>query len=327
MAPGVHQRALLRHLLARLKVLRNACGLENGSTPTGPGGGPAGDEYSTLVSSIHCQVEEIKKDCRTLYRVRSTTSSMLTGDGSATDVVAMSHEIRRKKVILKEDLDRLAAMNRDLLMRTEKKKEKSKKGRGKHAAEVERNELLLRERESMYSTLADTYEKLEFLSNKVLEQASDRDEARMREAAHVGPGRKLKLMEGNIKPDGTFERPTGGQEPPMDPATRALFDEVDKKNVQINQGLDQISKVVRTLKQQAQAMGDEITKQNIILEGMEERLELVGDRMTGLTVKIGKFSKKVKHSNVILDVVCCVILIALIGYIVYLFKPTLFPGS
>eukprot|EP00667_Euglena_gracilis_P012895 EG_transcript_13273 len=311
---AIYKRALMRDLMRRVQRIRTACGVE-GEELQDAGGDT--DEFNILTRIILGEVENIKKDARAKTRVADSAS--------VQEGVALSHEIRRKRIALGEQVDKLKAMMAELEQEIEKKRDKAK-GKPRRLAEIGRMEAIQAQRKHTQAETLDTVAKLDMLINKVLQVASEKEERRM-QAANNRPSqhRKLKLMDTAMKPDGTFERPQAAPQDEMDEETAALFKAVDGKNEKIMAAVDSITKQVRSLKQQAKAMGEELQAQNIMLESVEQKMDRMEGELSTLTLKIGKFSKQVRGSNVFLFVCCLLVLLALVGYIISMVASDLIP--
>jgi archaellum component FlaC len=309
---AIAKRALMRDLMRRVARISAECGNEEELQTDG---GDA-DDFTMLSRKIMSEVEAIKKECRAKTRV--------SGSSSVQEGVALSHEIRRKRVALGEDLDKMKAMMVEMEGELEKKRAKAK-GKPKRMAEVNRLETLQTQRKLTDADTQDTVAKLDMLINKVLQVASEADERRMQAASRPTRHQKLKLMDGAMKPDGTFERPQAQPQEQMDDETASLFQQIDAKNTKIMAAVDGISKQVKSLKQQALAMGQELQAQNIMLDSVEQKMDHMEGELATLTVKIGKFSKQVRGSNMFLCVCCILILLALVGYIISMVIPGLIP--
>lgn len=311
---AVYKRALMRDLMRRINRLSAECGV---NADDAAGDGSDADDFSVLARRIQFQVEAIQKDARAKTRVADSAS--------ATEGVTLSHEIRRKRATLSEDLDKLKAMTQALHDELERKRDKAK-NKPRRLAEVGRLEAVHGQREAMQADLLDTVAKLDMLIGKVLQVASEKDERRMAAATQRPSGhRKLNLMGSTMNKDGTFERPASAPQDEMDAETAALFQAIDAKQQKINVEVDAISKQVKNLKSQAKAMGEELTAQNLMLDTVEHKMDHLEGELSTLTLRLGKFSKQVKGGNVCLGACCLLLLIALTGYIIYMVFPGIVP--
>ena len=123
---AIYKRALMRDLMRRVQRIGAQCG-GNGQEML-PDNGGGGDEFSNVAHRVTVAMEGIKRDARAKCRVAHAQSQH--------EAIALVHEIRKKKVGLKEDLKRLQALNAELETQISKKREKSN---GKQKKEVWRS--------------------------------------------------------------------------------------------------------------------------------------------------------------------------------------------
>lgn len=99
-----------------------------------------------------------------------------------------------------------------------------------------------------------------------------------------------------------------------------FFDQVSKRDEEIDQALDQISAGVTVLHQQAIQMNTELKVQKELITTAEKKMDNVTSQLTGLNKKLKKTIKEVQKDRLCLYVICCILLLALAGTIYFVTK-------
>lgn len=99
-----------------------------------------------------------------------------------------------------------------------------------------------------------------------------------------------------------------------------FFDQVSKRDEEIDQALDMISAGVQVLHNQAKVMNTELKIQKELITTAEQKMDNVTDQLIGLNKKLKKTIKEVQKDRLCLYVICCLLLLALAGTIYFVSK-------
>jgi hypothetical protein len=99
-----------------------------------------------------------------------------------------------------------------------------------------------------------------------------------------------------------------------------FFDQVSKRDEEIDQALDMISAGVQVLHNQAKVMNQELKIQKELITTAEQKMDNVTDQLVGLNKKLKKTIKEVQKDRLCLYVICCLLLLALAGTIYFVTK-------
>eukprot|EP01002_Notosolenus_urceolatus_P000870 NODE_1219_length_1517_cov_6.893733_g1014_i0.p1 GENE.NODE_1219_length_1517_cov_6.893733_g1014_i0~~NODE_1219_length_1517_cov_6.893733_g1014_i0.p1 ORF type:complete len:348 (+),score=81.44 NODE_1219_length_1517_cov_6.893733_g1014_i0:416-1459(+) len=98
-----------------------------------------------------------------------------------------------------------------------------------------------------------------------------------------------------------------------DPEFQELFEEVSRKDQEIEDLLDVNLQGVKRLHQHAVGFSDELDRQDEMLNQMEVLVDKNKANLEGLNTKLEKVTKQVKADQCCMYIVCCVLLLAVIG--------------
>lgn len=99
-----------------------------------------------------------------------------------------------------------------------------------------------------------------------------------------------------------------------------FFDQVSKRDEEIDRALDQISAGVTVLHQQAIQMGTELKVQKELITTAEQKMDNVTDQLVGLNKKLKKTIKEVQKDKLCLYIICFLLLVAMAGTIYFVTK-------
>ncbi|KAJ9456485.1 Syntaxin-72 [Diplonema papillatum] len=105
-------------------------------------------------------------------------------------------------------------------------------------------------------------------------------------------------------------------DPAEDEEFQQFFLETRQNDQKIDEGLDRIHASVGRLKVHAQNMGDELEKQNVMLDQANEKASDLTHKVQNLNKKLTKTLKEVEKDKYCCYLICCLLILGILGVIV-----------
>lgn len=243
------------------------------------------DEFKSLKGHIAMAVKDIRAE------LKKREELIQKGASGTKANVQMSHEIRQKIKMAREDANKLMA-----LQRKEDAKKKSKAPASGMTAE---------ERQEIVELCFKHIEECELLEKRRF--TSKNSEAR------------VELFRGGAGPSGvTASRAMIGTELP-DIETQDGLRQLQQKDQQIDQALEQVAEGVQELRGIAIDMRDEVKVQTSMVDEITHKVDAANQHLNNLNRRMKTTLASTRSADrFILDFILVVILLGIVGYIVSL---------
>lgn len=273
-------------LTAKLEALVQETG-EGGTAKKG--GGKGSDGFGDLKAQVAAEVRQI----RTALKDRDEL--LQKGAAGTKQTVQMSHQIRAQIKAVKEDAQRLAALQ---------KKEAAKRDRkGANAAQVEG-------RQEVVELVFKHIEECEALEKK--RYTGKNAEARVELFSGAGGSAGRGAL-------GAVSHVPGGTELP-DIETQDGLKVLAAKDKVIDEGLDQIAEGVEDLKALALDMRDEVKVQSAMVDEITSKVDTASAQLSNINKKMKKTLQSTRSADrFILDFILLAIVLGIAGYVVSMF--------
>eukprot|EP00672_Neobodo_designis_P026849 CAMPEP_0174852938 /NCGR_PEP_ID=MMETSP1114-20130205/27278_1 /TAXON_ID=312471 /ORGANISM="Neobodo designis, Strain CCAP 1951/1" /LENGTH=316 /DNA_ID=CAMNT_0016087559 /DNA_START=39 /DNA_END=989 /DNA_ORIENTATION=+ len=96
-----------------------------------------------------------------------------------------------------------------------------------------------------------------------------------------------------------------------------FFEQIAKQDQRIDQALDRIHAGTLQLKENAMNINRELKVQQVLLDETEEKVAKTTERLTSLNKRVKKAVKDVEADRMCMYVICCVLMLGLVGFILY----------
>ncbi|KAF0692044.1 hypothetical protein As57867_016753, partial [Aphanomyces stellatus] len=102
---------------------------------------------------------------------------------------------------------------------------------------------------------------------------------------------------------------------------RSVMLQIEQKDQQLDGLVDQVGQGVMELGQLARGLNEELVKQNIMLEGLEERIDNTSNNVENLNAKMKKTLSEMGRSadKCMMDFICLVILLGILAVVYNMF--------
>ncbi|KAI9189598.1 hypothetical protein H9P43_001031 [Blastocladiella emersonii ATCC 22665] len=299
----------MKDAMKRLTVIHAAC------VPQEQTEKPDADEFTRVKKQIAANVKIVREMVKQRNDILKADKTSKKGVGSGTETAEMSFKIRSQLKAIKEDITVLDGIV--------KKAEKKIKGKNK----PDLQEIL------------DSRKEIVQLCNQHLEECENLDRARFNDklagdranlfvSSGIGgatsPSSALKFnkfaagassVSPGMAPPGPGGASSGSQElPDIEVAEDLAL--IRQRNMDIDQELDEISAGVQVIKQIAIQMGDELDKQNEMLDTIDAKVDKANEHVQNVNLKMKEALDGVmKGDKFLVNCVLLCILLALIAYI------------
>ncbi|KAL7753703.1 hypothetical protein RI367_000634 [Sorochytrium milnesiophthora] len=269
------------------------------------------DEFTRIKKQISSNVKAVRQAIKERDEMLNANNTSKKGVGSGTETAEMSFKVRSLLKVIKDDIV--------LLDNNVKKAEKKIKGKNK----------------SDLQEIVDSRKEIVKLCHQHLEECENLDKARFNEKM---AGDRVNLFSSGVSQHSSkldfskFKSP--GAAGPMSPGgTPGAGMQVNKdelpdievqedlalirqRNIDLDQELDEIAAGVGQLKQIAITMGEEVDKQNAMLDEVETKVDKVQEHMLSVNMKMKQALDGVmKGDRFLVNCILICVLLGLIGYI------------
>jgi len=257
-----------------------------GSTSKGKGG----DDFKRIKAQIAQNIREIRTN------LKSRDDLLNKGASGTKATVQMSHSIRSQLKLVREEANKLQAMQRK-----EAAKAKSK------APAVEQAE----NRQEVVELVFKHIEECELQEKK--RYAAKNSEVRV-ELFSGGARGVLGTTCTTSSTAGSISS-AGGTELP-DIETQQGLMQLQRKNEQIDEQLDVVAEGVNELKNIALTMRDEVKVQTAMVDEITQKVDSASTHLNNLNKKMKKTLAQTRSADrFIIDFILCIVLLAIVGYI------------
>jgi len=281
----------MQTLLSKLDTVVAETG-EGQKANTGSGKG-GGDEFKRLKGQIALNIKEIRTN------LKQRDELLQKGATGTKATVQMSHSIRSQLKLAREDANRLQA-----LQRKEASKAKSK------APAVEQAE----NRQEVVELVFKHIEECELQEKK--RYAGKNAEIRVELFSGGGRGALGTACTTSTTHGGPSSSSSSGTELP-DIETQQGLQQLQRKNELIDEQLDVVAEGVQELKSIALTMRDEVKVQTAMVDEITQKVDAASTHLNTLNKKMKKTLAQTRSADrFIIDFILCIILLAIVGYIV-----------
>ena len=102
-----------------------------------------------------------------------------------------------------------------------------------------------------------------------------------------------------------------------DEETKAAMAIKRQKDKMIDNALDQIAGVVGRLKDNANAISQEVDRQNVALDNLEVKMDSTNDRLGKINGRLSKLVKGSSTVNIVMNIFVGIFILAIVGYVLY----------
>lgn len=252
-----------------------------------------GDPFKALKASIAANIKGIRK------KLKERDELLAKGAQGTKATVTASHEIRQQLKAVRDDANRLRALQQ----------KEAAKSKGKEKA-VEQAE----NRQQVVELVFQHIEECELLERK--RYAAKNMDARVE---LFSGGRTMAL--GPVSSVAGPSSSGGGTElPEIDAETRSGLQQLERKNEQIDQQLEVVAEGVQELRHIALHMRDEVKVQSAMVDEITHKVDAASTHLNTLNKKMKKTLAQTRSADrFILDFILLVVLLAIVGYIVSMF--------
>ena len=291
----------MQTLIATLDTIQHETGEGQKAAPTGKGG----DEFVRLKKQIAANVKTVRE------KLHEREELLNRGASGTKATVQASHQIRGLLKQAREDANRLMAIQR----------KEAAKTRGKEKA-VEQAE----NRQEVVELVFKHIEECELQEKK--RYTSKNSEARVE--LFAGSGRGVALGSASTYPSATGSGgagPSGGggggggsSLPEIDSETQEGLQLLERKNHAIDEQLEVVAEGVSELKSIALNMRDEVRVQSAMVDEITNKVDSANTHLNSINKKMKQTLAQTRSADrFILDFILCVVLLAIIGYIISMF--------
>jgi len=257
-----------------------------GSTSKGKGG----DDFKRIKAQIAQNIREIRTN------LKSRDDLLNKGASGTKATVQMSHSIRSQLKLVREEANKLQAMQRK-----EAAKAKSK------APAVEQAE----NRQEVVELVFKHIEECELQEKK--RYAAKNSEVRVE--LFSGGARGVLGTTCTTSSTAGSSSSAGGTELP-DIETQQGLMQLQRKNEQIDEQLDVVAEGVNELKNIALTMRDEVKVQTAMVDEITQKVDSASTHLNNLNKKMKKTLAQTRSADrFIIDFILCIVLLAIVGYI------------
>jgi hypothetical protein len=96
-----------------------------------------------------------------------------------------------------------------------------------------------------------------------------------------------------------------------------FFEQIAQQDQRIDQALDRIYAGTVQLKENAMRINQELKTQEVILEEVQTKTEKTTEKLTTLNKRVKKAVKDLSADRMCMYIICCIVLLALVGFILY----------
>lgn len=315
-SPGT-SKAILRDCISRLRHIRERAGYkdENGN-PSGEG---TGDKFRDSIIAFTRQGTSVRElvDERNTHQAR--------GLGTQADIARESHDIRMHLMEMKKELQAI----RVEVDKSEKDMRKANK-KNKKPEKIAMLEKIHREREVAYQNCVEAYDQLEELSRqrnmseKELKEmkATGGDKTKHKRATERLQLRetlqqRLKRTQGKKTEEGGDDDNGGevdNRKLEDDPEAKLQIASINKKEAQMNAGLDRVAKTLGRIEEISLQISAELDEQQRIIAGIDDKTDKATSDLKKINKGLTKLLKEQSPMNIIINVACGILLLAMVGY-------------
>jgi len=277
------RRGAMNQLVAKLEALAE----ETGDEKKGPNKQSGGDEFKRIHGGIAVQCRDIRK------ALKERDELMQKGGSGSKQTVQISNRIRQQIKVVREDANKLHALQR---------KEAAKRGKG-NAQQVEA-------RGEQVDLVFRHIEECEALDKR--RYASKNSEARV----ELFSGGKTGTLVSTV---GAVSRvPEGTELPPLE--VQDGLRQLQIKDQRIDEELEQVAAGVADLRSVALDIRDEVKVQNAMVDEITHKVDKAHRQLTNVNKKMKKTLEQTRSADrFILDFILLVVLLGIIGYIITMF--------
>eukprot|EP01013_Petalomonas_cantuscygni_P038652 TRINITY_DN6985_c0_g1_i1.p1 TRINITY_DN6985_c0_g1~~TRINITY_DN6985_c0_g1_i1.p1 ORF type:complete len:361 (+),score=68.64 TRINITY_DN6985_c0_g1_i1:152-1234(+) len=320
-------RSSVRDSLRRLDVLAAACGVKP-DNDSGGSKGPGGDEWQVAVASVERHLRAFLSDAAIRKDVLKDRSGRL-------EAIRLGHQCRKTLQLCTDELARMRTMNEALLRQLNNTRAMRKSAAKSRAVSVAAEEqrltsvysIRVAEHAALAARVDDAAAKLAAASsatdgwgssNKGAASSANGVACGATGGLTGGRMRRPRLMDLDLGSAGAEEmRPTGGGEEEADEHTQGQMRVLAAQEDQVQDALDGLLSQVRHLKQQALAIRDELDVQRVMLDDVQTNIEAADEGLKTLNQRLKKVTERLHPSMCATQVICCILLLAVVGYLVY----------
>jgi peptidoglycan hydrolase CwlO-like protein len=313
----VGSRSTLRDGIKRLQELRVSCGKDagGGNLPT-----ETNDPFTDRAQWFQYHAEE----CRNAITERSATAGAKTSEG-------ITDQARAHNVVL-SSLDKMRTnveLLEKMLSETQNKAFKARE-RNKAPEKIRELEATAGKRREVVRHAANVYDELKALARRTqieLQSGTATDgstrsgKSRVRaQMEYLRRAQQVQVDPGVAQTD----RATDGREPyeeggqivslKDDREYAQQYRVLEAQRQAIDQGLDRLQDAVLRIRHQAVTIGEELERQNAMLEATQERIAQQAKNVKQLNKSVDGVLKKQGPMNLCVNVFCFIVLLALVGY-------------
>ena len=279
----------MNQLRQRLEVISS----ETGDGPSNNAKSKSKDEFKNLKQTIAANVRDVRQ------ALKERDALLQKGASGTKETVQKSYKIREQIKQAKEDAQKLANLQR---------KEAGKK-KGKDAEQVE-------QRLEVVQLVWKHIEECEALEKRRYQGKNS--EARV-ELFGGGRGGGAGAGPSGVGPVSRVPVGGGTELPEIDLETQDGLKALQRKDQQIDEGLDQIAEGVNDLRHLAIDMRDEVKVQSAMVDEITHKVDAASGHLTNLNKRMKKTLANTRSADrFILDFILLVILLGVVGYIVSL---------
>ena len=316
-------RSGMRDAMNRLRSIMIRSGMLEDDVEMGPSS--TGDPYQDKVNLLIKTVQTV----RDMIVERNTNQR--TSMGSAADLAADSHEINKRLKELQEELDALKAMlagyDAELAkvnLKNEKSKKESENGVGKKDDLVLSLERSQKERNTSYTNCSNALEALRELNSQRMMSEKEADGHSAVGGAPKGFRTsidRLKAKRRNNHISAAADDGTGGGDSNLatNTETAAEFKALKEKQRVQDESLKQLGSVLAEITDGAKKIGQELDKQNAMLEQSSSTVDKLSNKLTDINNGLTKLLKETSPMSMSLYVVGCLLVMAIVGFFIFQF--------
>lgn len=287
--------------LNKLKFIYDECGAELKKKKEQEKNKAEDDEFTILKKKIHEDIRNVRKSLK-------EREKLFVDNGNSSETAEASYRIRCTIKSIRESANKL----KDIADKQEKKMNKKK-----NVSSDERT--FMEKRKEIVSLVFQHIEEVERLEKKrFTDKASMERKQLLTKKESTGPAA-----------GGMALLPSSIQETEKDPYMDSNLDDfnidedlmlIQRNNEEIDQELDEISEGLKVVKQIAIGINDELDKQEVIIDRIEENVDRGAEHLQTLNTKLDNIIEKgMKGDRFLLNSIIAIIIITVIGFIVIKF--------
>jgi methyl-accepting chemotaxis protein len=288
--------------MSRLKKLRKACGKKDAEDDDKKG---SGDPFRDLAEEMATTIRQTRED------ISERNELSKKGLNNDHDTIEKSHGINKELMELDINLKQLADMldksETDLNKAIAKKKKPQK---------IQLFENLVKDRRTLYNGIKATLEDLKELNSKRVETKAGMNPEQIKMTNKRSQLKDILMAGGSA---GGVK--TTGQAAKLedDVEMKDVLQKINENEKKIDKGLDMLLAGVKQLGEHARNIGRELDSQATMMDNIDDKMNKREEELKGINGRLANIIKAYKPQNTLFTIACCVLLIAMIGYLVYEF--------